>query len=108
MIGPEDACYVCHTTIGLHKHHIFYGRGRRALSEKYGLYCKLCAAHHNMSDAGVHFNPELNLELKKLAQLDFESRYSHEEFMAIFGTNVLEDEDYEKHNSTGFINIDDL
>ena len=108
MIGPEDECYVCHTTLGLHKHHIFYGRGRRALSEKYGLYCYLCGRHHNLSDDGVHFNKELNLELKKIAQLDFESKYGHDKFMELFRTNVLEEEDYEQHNEGGLFNIDEV
>ena len=42
-----------------------------------------------MSDDGVHNNPKFNLSLKRYAQRRFEEKYSHEEFMKIFGKNYL-------------------
>ena len=87
IISPHYECLVCHRQIGLHKHHIFEGTGNRDLSEKYGCWCYLCARHHNMSDAGVHFNKEFDLKLKKLCQqkLEKEKGWSKEDFIKVFG-----------------------
>lgn len=69
-------------------HHVFGGPNRNA-SEKYGLKIPLCNQHHNMSDYSVHFNKELNLEAKRIAQEAFEMKYSHSEFMKVFGKNYI-------------------
>lgn len=70
-------------------HHVFYGNGMRKLSDKYHLVVPLCNYHHNMSNESVHFNYERDLGLKMDAQLKFEKKYSHEQFMAVFGKNYL-------------------
>lgn len=75
ILSNERCCYVCKTTIGLHRHHIFYGKGKRDLSEKYGCWVYLCAPHHNGSNAGVHFNKILDLELKKICQAAWENKF---------------------------------
>lgn len=79
---------MCHTVGDLHKHHIFGGPNRK-WSDKYGLWIWLCPKHHNMSDAGVHFNKPLDLQVKQIAQREFEDTYGHEEFMKIFGRSYL-------------------
>lgn len=89
IIQKNKECYVCRTTYGLHDHHIFYGTSNRKQSEKYGLKVWLCGADHNLSNRGVHFNKELDLELKQLAQRKFEETHSREEFMREFGRNWL-------------------
>lgn len=66
------------------EHHVFYGSKRR-LSEYHGLKVYLCGKHHNASNEGVHFNPVLDRTLKQFAQYKFEQKYSHDEFMRIFG-----------------------
>ena len=78
-------CWVTHQTGGLHKHHIFFGNGKRELSEKYGLFVWLRADWHNMSDYGVHFNPALDLELKQEGQRRFQEVYGRDGFYRIFG-----------------------
>lgn len=88
IISNERECYVCHTPMNLHKHHIFFGPNRQN-SEKYGCWVYLCAWHHNMSNEGVHFNRLLDVELKREAQKRFEELHSHEEFMRIFGKNWI-------------------
>jgi len=70
-------------------HHIFFGPNRNN-SEKYGLTAPLCNYHHNMSNQSVHFNRQMDLELKVLAQKAFEDKYSHELFMQVFGKNYKE------------------
>ena len=89
IIQTEKKCYVCETTQGLHKHHIF-GASNRKHSEKFGLTVFLCPMHHNMSDEGVHFNRELDLQLKKLAQEYYEANYGDRvDFRETFGRNYL-------------------
>lgn len=82
-------CYVCHTRNDTHIHEVFYGSANRKKSIDYGCYVALCAKHHNMSDLGVHYNKDLDLELKQKMQMEFEKRYSHAKFMQIFNKNYL-------------------
>lgn len=89
IIQTEKRCYVCGTTYNLHDHHIFYGNSNRKQSEKHGLKVWLCAHDHNMSVAGVHFNKELDTELKQMAQAKFEETHTREEFRAVFGKSWL-------------------
>lgn len=89
IISNKEECLVCKTTYNLHRHHIFFGNPNRSKSEKYGCWCYLCARHHNMSNAGVHFNQNLNIQLKQLAQKKFEEHYPDLNFLKIFGKNYL-------------------
>jgi len=90
IISNERVCLVCGTTNDIHKHHIFYGSANRKLSEKHGCWCYLCAAHHNFSNAGVHFNKALDLELKERCQAEWESRNGgRADFIRVFGRSWL-------------------
>ena len=91
IIQTEKECYLTGTTYNLHEHHIFYGTGLRKLSEKYGLKIWLKAELHNMSNEGVHFNPELDLQIKQMAQTKAMEHYgwSVADFIKIFGRNYL-------------------
>lgn len=88
VLQKEKECYLCHRSGDLHSHHVFGGPNRK-WSEKYGLKVWLCPEHHNMSDAGIHFNKDLDNEVKRMAQLWFELEHGHAEFMRIFGKNYL-------------------
>lgn len=88
IIQTERECYVCGTTQNLHEHHIF-GAANRKHSESYGLKIYLCAPHHNMSDKGIHFNKELDISVKQMAQEIFEETHTREEFREIFGKSYL-------------------
>ena len=67
---------------------MFFGVGNRKLSDKYGLIVGLCYNHHRGNE-GVHFNRELDLELKRYAQEKFTEMYSQDEYLALFGRNYL-------------------
>jgi hypothetical protein len=83
-----DYCFVC-GRYGTELHHILFGKGNnRKLADHYGLTCGLCYNHHRGSK-GAHFNRELDLELKKIAQQKFEEVYPDLDFLAIFGRNYL-------------------
>ena len=88
ILQSTKECFFCHRPDGLHCHHIFGGANRK-WSEAYGLKVWLCAPHHNMSDAGVHFNKAMDIQLKQIAQRAFEDQYGRDKFMQVFGKNYL-------------------
>ena len=89
IISNEKICLVCSTTFNLHRHHIFFGSSKRSISEKYGCWCYLCGIHHNLSNAGVHFNKKLDIELKQMAQKKFIEVYPELDFIKVFGKSYL-------------------
>lgn len=101
IIQTRDECWECHTTIGLHRHEVFYGTANRCKSLQDGLTVKLCGYHHNLSQEGVHFNKELDLKLKRLGQIVWEEYYkkSTDDFINRYGKNYLIGGDYGKENS---------
>lgn len=73
-------------------HHIFPGKGRRQLCEKYGFLVALEPRYHNMSSYSVHAVPNagLDLQLKQTAQQYFESNYGErKDFIEKFGRSYL-------------------
>lgn len=88
IIQKEKQCLVCHTTRGLHRHHVYYGPLRKT-SEKYGLTVWLCGHHHNLSNQGVHFDRALDKEIKILGQRAFEKEHSREAFIKLIGKTYL-------------------
>lgn len=90
IIQSEKECYITKRTDCLEEHHIFYGRGRRKLSEKYGLKVYLNHWAHNEPPFGVHYNQEMDLKLKQIGQRAFMARYPELDFMRIFGRNYLD------------------
>lgn len=90
LYQPFKCCYVCGAVSGLHRHHIYAGSNRK-VSEANGFTVWLCAAHHNMSDAGVHFDRALDLHLKQEQQREYEKTHSREDFMRLIGKNYLEE-----------------
>lgn len=91
IMQTEKQCYITGRTDNLHEHHVFFGTGKRKLSEKYGLKIWLVGELHNMSDEGVHFNKELDLQIKKMAQEKAMEYYgwSVEDFIKIFGRSYI-------------------
>lgn len=88
LISKSKKCYVCGTTQNIHLHHICMGANRNN-SEKIGAWVYLCYYHHNGSSAGVHYNHKLDLELKQLAQREFEKKHSRDEWMKVIHKNYL-------------------
>ena len=90
--GKEKECYITGRTDRLHKHHIYFGTGNRAVSDKYGFWVWLIPELHNMSDDGVHgINGKgLDLELKQACQRAFEADgHTREEFRRLIGKSYL-------------------
>jgi len=91
LISDKRECVICGYTEDLHRHHIYYGRGRKKISEREGAWCYLCAYHHNMSNHGVHFDKALDDYLKERCQLawEWQNRCTREDFIKTFGRNYL-------------------
>ena len=87
ILQDDEVCFICGKP-QTHLHHIFMGANRKN-SDKYGFTVYLCPYHHNMSKEGVHFNRELDIQLKMMCQEKFEETHTREEFMKIIGKNYL-------------------
>lgn len=116
MHRKDGTCYLCIKLYGdyserqTQEHHAIYGRGRRKLSEKYGLKVYLCFRHHT-EDGGpeaVHRNAETDRIVKREAQKAFEKRWPELDFREIFGKYYLEEDNrrqqvsWEKEEEPGF------
>lgn len=81
-------CYLTKSNI-THRHHIF-GGANKARSEKYGFIIPLRPDLHNMSNQGVHFNKDLDLKFKRMAQEYYEEHFgTRKQFIKEFGRNYL-------------------
>ena len=91
MLQAYKECWVCgYEGDALHRHHIYGGKGRRDLSERYGLVVWLCYRHHNGSNEGVHFNHTLDLKLKQEGQRYYEQTIgTREQFRSAFNKSYL-------------------
>lgn len=83
-----STCYLTSSPV-THRHHIF-GSSNRKRSEKYGFIVPLRPDLHNMSNEGVHFNRELDLKFKVMAQEYYEANYgTRDQFRKEFGKSYL-------------------
>ena len=91
ILQTKKECYITGSTYNLHKHHIFEGAANRKLSERDGLWIWLRADWHNLSDYGVHFNKELDLKLKRIAQKKWQEYYNKtkEDFIKEYGKSYI-------------------
>lgn len=88
IVDCMDNCFVCASPY-VEVHHVIYGRGRRKISDAYGLVIPLCPEHHR-GQTGVHFNPDFDMAMKQLAQRKFEERFGNREaFRMAFGKSYL-------------------
>ena len=74
-----------------HRHEIFFGGRNRHKSIEDGLIVFLPPELHNMSSLGVHFNKELDLELKQKAETRWLECYNKtvEDFIERYGRSYL-------------------
>ena len=85
----DPRCFFCGRQTGLERHHVFGGVANRPLSERFGLWIYCCDFCHRDPKNGVQYNKEKNQSLKRLAQIAFEARHSHDEWMETFRKNYL-------------------
>ena len=87
IMQKGERCFICGRMTDLERHHVMAGPNRK-WSEAYGLTVLLCHEHHVGKD-GVQYNRKRGDALKRLAQIAFEARHSHDEWMRIFRKNYL-------------------
>ena len=83
-------CYVCGIMesdyVTIVTHHIFEGRGRRQISDRYGLVVPLCSECHRR----IHNDADLMQMLHEAGQAKAEANgMSRAEFIELFGRNYL-------------------
>lgn len=95
IVCDKKECFRCHTKNGLHKHHIFFGTANRKKSDKDGCWIWLCGIHHNLSNAGIHFDKSFDLEVKQLTERKWLEYYDEDidSFIKRYGKNYIEKED---------------
>lgn len=97
IIQKEKYCFLCGCTTpsgyydGLEDHHVFFGTGKKPLSEKRGLKVWLCGETcHRNGKRAVHKNRETDLFIKRHAQEVYEATYgSRADFINEFGRSYL-------------------
>ena len=102
ILQKDKECYFCRrfynmrTTRGLEEHHILFGRGRRELSERYGLKVRLCHGRcHIFGPEAAHNCAETMRTLRRYGQrkVMIEQGWTVDEFRFRFGKNYLDDEE---------------
>lgn len=88
MQQGDPRCFFCGKRTELERHHVMSGPNRK-WSEKYGIWIWCCDYDHRDPKEGVQYNRQKADKLKALAQIAFESRYSHEKWMETFRKNYL-------------------
>lgn len=90
IVFPMNKCCVCGKSINVRSHEIFFGTANRKKSIEDGMVAPLCDKDHNTSSAGVHFNKELDLKLKRKAQQVWENTYGDRDaFIKRYGKSYL-------------------
>ena len=94
IVDRLDRCLICGSYYNIEIHHVFFGKGKRELSDRYKIIVPLCFNHHRGTN-GVHGKNghKLDLELKKLSQKAFEYKYPNLNFLDIFHKNYLYEEE---------------
>lgn len=87
IIQKDERCFFCGRQTTLERHHVLAGPNRK-WSEKYGLWIWCCHEDHTGKD-GVQYNRKKADSVKRLAQIAFEARHSHDEWMQVFRKNYL-------------------
>lgn len=90
ILQEKKECYVCYTRIGLHIHEVYFGKNRQKSIED-GCCIYLCGTHHNMSDKGIHFDHDFDLQVKQTMEKRWLEYYGKtiDDFIERYGRNYL-------------------
>lgn len=95
IVEKETCCFLCaevdkrYNGQNLEEHHIFFGTGKRTLSDEDGLIVHLCPEHHREGPAAVHKNRLADLYVKAVAQAKYEETHTRDEFIRRYGRSYL-------------------
>lgn len=83
-LHESEYCFECDKPV-TEEHHLIFGKNRQN-AEDWGLTIRLCPeCHRRLHDK----DEQMAMRYRKMAQAAFEYKYSHEDFMRIFGRNYL-------------------
>lgn len=91
----KGVCYLCARLNGDYReqyteeHHILYGSGQREISEAEGLKAYLCPMHHKEGEQAVHNNRQMRELLCRIAQEEYETTHTREEWKGKFKKNYI-------------------
>lgn len=88
LVEDLEHCVICGKDV-INIHHVFHGVCNRHLADEDGYIIPLCHYHHNGSTRAIHFNRELDLYWKRIAQEDYENTHTREEFIKRYGKSYL-------------------
>ena len=99
IIQKEKRCFLCGCAIpygfydGLEDHHVFFGTGKKQISERLGLKVWLCGETcHRNGKRAVHKCRETDLFIKRHAQEVYEETYGDRaDFIREFGKSYFFD-----------------
>lgn len=87
ILQAERTCLICGSPY-TEVHHIYFGHGRRRISDREGFIAYLCPEHHR-GRYSPHGNREADLRLKERCQRVYEKTHSRQEFIALIGKSYL-------------------
>lgn len=87
ILQAERTCLICGSP-RTEVHHIYFGQGRRRISDLNGFIAFLCPEHHR-GQYSPHQDRETDLWLKKRCQTVYEENHTRAEFMALIGKSYL-------------------
>lgn len=95
IVEDADCCFICATIYGkynwqeIENHHIFFGTGKRSLSDEDGLTVHLCRSHHREGPEAAHKNRLTDMYLKAIGQSKYEETHTRAEFIKRYGKSYL-------------------
>lgn len=93
--GKERQCYLTGAEyVPLEKHHIYFGKKQRAISDKHGFWVYLRPEWHR-GNYGVHgkHGHDVDLLLKRDCQKKYEETHSRQQFIDLVGENYLDEKE---------------
>lgn len=90
IMQKDKRCLVCGMPLNIHTHEVYFGKNRQKSIED-GCCVYLCGKHHNQSKQGVHFDHNLDMEIKKEMQVCYMMIYNKtiDDFIKRYGRNYL-------------------
>lgn len=90
LATENGTCFICKTETATCRHEIFFGKGNRVISKKLGFWVNICPECHRK----IHGDREMDLMLKKLAEMKYLETHDMSEFMDTktgIGKNYLDE-----------------
>lgn len=90
ILQNKKECYFCKKPYEC-IHEVFYGTANKKISIEDGCCIYLCNNHHNMSDNSIHFNRQMDLQVKIEMELKWMKYYNRteENFIKRYGKSYL-------------------